>query len=286
MDSETISDRLTVGPMASTSQYSSGYSSSASSIAAGALLIAASLVMAEGLHGQEYCDTDLLSKGRDLGVHGYSNRGDRCEGTYAKVVGGTELYIASFTETFEEFNALTTSPLMVSWAAPDGFRPRIRARGIRRDLFFQMDVAPDAAGDGYAWRTDVIRSIGLNRNDIGLVAWEEREIGPFTNDLYVPLRISQRSSVPGDGIYELVIYPNEELIEVFVTLGPVGEDGTVGALIRENRPLRAVFYPAERPVRIVLDDLEEAGIYEVRIRAVGPEGDLALDPFWIYHPGR
>src|SRR5215204_7591254 len=64
------------------------------------------------LAAQVICDPAL--PGIKEGALGYRDRGDRCEGLYINPVSNTTLFVASFTEQFENFDN-TANTLLIEW---------------------------------------------------------------------------------------------------------------------------------------------------------------------------
>lgn len=230
-----------------------------------------------------YCDRGLVDRAR--GNAGYAQRGDRCEGLYVQEVAGTALFLASFVERFDDFDARSGDPLVVGWTAPDAAPVRIRARGVKRDLYYQMDTIGPRGSTSYSWSTDLLASLRLGRPDIGVLGWTEHTIGNVARELYLPLRIGERDAEAGTAAYTLLIFPNVQLDEVYVSLGLVGADGQVGDWLIEDEPLAHGFYPAERPVDLTVPQVDLSGVYEVRIRAMTSGDPIVLPPVWIYHAG-
>jgi hypothetical protein len=84
--------------------------------------------------------------------------------------------------------------------------------------------------------------------------------------------------------YELVLLPGTEFAEVFISLVKVGEDGVPKTLIWNGRPLGYGYYPADRPLIVDLQNLEDAGIYKIEIGARIRGGGTYSFDMWIYCP--
>lgn len=227
------------------------------------------------------CDRGLEALAR--GPHGYALRGDRCEGVYIQQVGGTALWVASLTESFEDYDLTSGADLIIEWAA-GGDRPiRLRAQGIKRDLYYRMDAVRPVVSRSYRWPSDVLAAQHITRGDIGLLGWIRQSLGGVDRDVYVPLRIRQHGSAAGSGGYELVLFPTVALKEVHVSLAMVESDGRPERFVQQGEPLRYGYYPAHRPVSIRLRDLGGSGIYYVEIGAEFDAGGSATLTHWIYH---
>lgn len=227
------------------------------------------------------CDEGL--KALAHGTYGYALRGDRCEGLYAQPVGGTVLWVASLTESFEEYEVTSGTALTIAWSAPGDREVKLRAQGIKAELFFRMDAARSAGTHSYRWPSDLLAAQHILRDDIGLLGWTRYAIGGIERDVYLPLRLSQHDSSATAGVEDLVLYPTAELREVYVSLSAVGQDGHTVRAIRQGQRLGYGYYPAERPVHIKLREVKDSGLYYVEIAADLTGGGSATVTFWLYH---
>jgi hypothetical protein len=249
---------------------------------AGLLVVPVLLVSGLGTTIQDSaCDEGLVDKA--YGPHGYALRGDRCEGIYVQQVGGTVLALASLTESFEDYSLASGAPLTVEWTGPAEQGVRLRARGIKHGLFYRMDTVRHPGAQSYSWPSDVLAAQHLSRKDIGVLAWTRRALGGVERDVYVPLRIAQDSAPARAPTYSLVVFPAVTLREVYVTVAMVDSYGHRVRVVQEGTPLDYGSYPAERPVRVRLPNLGEAGIYQVEIGAELASGGAATVSCFIYH---
>jgi hypothetical protein len=227
------------------------------------------------------CDTVL--QGLAHGPHGYGPRGNRCEGIYTQQVSGSTLWVASLTRSFEEYDLTSTDDLIVEWAAPDGAGVLLRAQGIKPDLYYRMDAVSPAASHAFTWPSDLLAAQRIPQGDIGVVGWTRYKLGGVDHVLLLPLSIRQhRAAAEADG-YDLVLFPTEELKEVYVSLAALGADGRPTKVIQQDKPLRYGYYPAENPVHIRLRGLGDPGIYALQIGAELVAGEPAALTYWIYH---
>lgn len=237
-------------------------------------------------HAQESpCDAGLERRAR--GAHGYALRGERCEGIYVEEVGGTVLAIASFTDSFQSYDSTSGQTLIVEWTAPGGDSLWLRARGIRRDLYYQMDAVRSSGEGSYRWEwpKDILVPQRIGRGSLGVVGWTRRTLGDLERDVFVPLRLTEQGEETGDGRYELVLFPGARLAEVYITLAAMDPNGQPRHFIRQDEPLQYGYYPAERPIRIPISDLHDPGIYYLGIGARLERGGSVALTHWIYHPG-
>jgi hypothetical protein len=248
---------------------------------AGLLGMASLLSSLQGAAQDSPCDRGLEQLSR--GPYGYRLHGDRCEGIYSREVAGTTLWVASLTEAFESYDLTSRADLIVEWTAPGDSTIRLRAEGTRRGLYYRMDAVRPAGSRSYRWPSDLLAAQHISQNDIGVLGWTRYRLGSVDRDIYIPLRISQHHPAPTAGVYDLVLFPTVTLREVYVSLAPVGPDGSPRNFIQQGKRLGYRFYPAERPVSIKLPSLGEAGVYYLEIGAdLAAGGSVALT-YWIYH---
>jgi hypothetical protein len=213
-------------------------------------------------------------------------RGTRCEGIYAQPVSGSALWVASFTRSFEEYDLTSGADLLVEWVSPGDLGIRLRAQGIKPELYYRMDAVGSATSHSFHWPSDLLAAQHISREDIGVLGWIRYSVGGVERDVYVPLRIRQHDSVPESDRYELVLFPTVELKEVYLSLAPVGSDGRPRSFIEQGKRLGYGFYPAERPVRIKLRGLGDPGLYYLEIGAELAAGGTVALTQWIYHDRR
>lgn len=242
------------------------------------------LASLEGAAQGSPCDRGLEALAR--GPHGYVLRGNRCEGVYAQQVSGSALWVASFTQFFEEYDLTSGADLLVEWAAPANLGVRLRAQGIKPELYYRMDAVDTGASHSFRWPSDLLAAQHISREDIGVLGWTRYSLGGVDRDVYVPLRIRQHKSAPETDRYELVLFPAVELKEVYLSLAAVGPDGRPRSFIEQGKRLGYGFYPAERPVRIRLRGLGDPGVYYLEIGAELAGGGTAALTYWIYHDRR
>jgi len=232
--------------------------------------------------GNSACDETLIRLAPP--GNGYRALGDRCEGVYAKQVGGTTLFLASFTESFENYDLKSQDSLTVSWSAPTDSALQIRAETVRRGRYYRMDTRRPARDTVYRWSNRVLSAEQIARPELGVLGWLRLPIGGTARQVHVPLRVKQKGTVKGCASYEVEIAPGERLKEVYISLAPVGSDGTPGAFIRQDQPLGYGFYPAEAPIKFTIDrtQLPRAGIYYLKVSARLDSGGSATKEYYLY----
>src|SRR5579863_1516285 len=78
------------------------------------LVIAARLASAQS----SPCDPHLPQPAQD--PYGYRLRGDRCEGVYIQEVSGAPLLVASWTESFADYDLTSRQQLAMEWDTAPG----------------------------------------------------------------------------------------------------------------------------------------------------------------------
>jgi len=232
--------------------------------------------------GTAACDETLLHLASP--GNGYRSMGDRCEGVYAKQVGGTTLFLASFTESFENYDLKSQDSLVVSWPAPADAALQIRAETMRRGRYYRMDTRRPAGDTAYHWSNHVLGIEQIRRRDLGILGWMHLRVGGESQLVQVPLRVEQQHHGRTCGSYELQVVPGERLKEMYTSLAPVGADGKLGSFLYQDQALGYGFYPAESPVKVLIDrsKLPRAGIYYLKLAARLDSGGSATKEYYLY----
>jgi hypothetical protein len=249
----------------------------------GMLLLLAMGLPARSFAGDAHCDPALVQPRED--AWGYRLRDDRCEGTYAREVAGRSLRVVSLTESFEDYDPASTEPVLLEWAVPGGAGVRLRAQALRHRLYYRMDTVRPARTTSYQWPPALLGRFNLRRHELGVVAWMTHDFGAGSREVYLPLRISQRTAPRRSDGYRLLLVPGVELLEVFITLTSVGPDGRAGPGILTDHALAQGYYPAERPIAVILPRLKTDGVYSLDIGATVRGGGSAALRVWLYHAG-
>jgi hypothetical protein len=230
---------------------------------------------------QVACDPSLEPSVAD--PWGYRVRGDRCEGTYAQPVAGTPLIVASFTERFDAFDPDSTSSLVLHWSAAGPGAVRLRAVALRRRFYYRMDTELPASAGSWAWPADLLSALELVRPELGVIAWTRRLSGETERDVHLPLRIGVAAAEAADATdeYALVVVPQVELTEVFVTVSRMDPDGRPADYLRDEEPLGYGYYPADRPIEIAIARPAEPGLYRVQLGARVRAGGSLTGELWF-----
>ena len=239
-------------------------------------------VFGHPLTAQVTCDPTLPAIKE--GNLGYRNRGDRCEGLYINPVSSTTLFVASFTEYFENFDNVGNT-LLVEWdKPPSNSEIHLRAQGIRPRLYYRMDAYKPGANTFFAWPSAVLSSLNIRRNDVGVIGRIKIPLGKMERYVHLPLRIRNQAESKRTGSYRLVLIPGVQLSEIFITLASVGQDGNPKQFLRKEEALGYGYYPAERAVEIPIAAPKEKGIYYIQMGAKLKSGGTKAIEFWFYNP--
>lgn len=229
------------------------------------------------------CDPDLDQSATDQ--LGYRLRGDRCEGRYIQEVGSTILFLVSLTEFFEDYDLDSGEDLIVEWTAPADQNIHLRARSLRRPPYYRMDTARPSNSTVYNWPTDLLSSFEISRRDLGVIGWMTSSVGRTEQDVFLPLRISQKGSATQSDTYTMVLWPGKELTEVYISLAPVNANGSLGEFIKDGEALEYGYYPAEQGIEFEISGMQAPGVYYLEINAELESGGGVTIEHWFYHAG-
>ncbi len=229
------------------------------------------------------CDSALLGRARG-GSFGYAPRGDRCEGLYSRqVAGGTVLYLVSLTEAFGDYDPRTADTLIVEWSGAGDGALRLRAEGVRPELYYRMDAGRPGSAGSFRWPTTVLVSQRIPRRDIGVVGWTTRSLGGSAREVYVPLRIAPRGRTAPCGTPRLALWPGRRLDSLTMSVASVSASGVQSAWIREDEELGEGYYPAQDTISVLLSGLAP-GTYVVRFVAFPRGGAPTPVSYYIQRP--
>lgn len=235
------------------------------------------------LSAQNRCDPSLPQiPNNPLSYH---DIGDRCEGIYIEQVGGTTLRIVSLIDFFDNYDLKSGKPIYINWDKPPGNSViRLRAQGIKRKLYYRMDTYCSHDSASFKWSSNILASLNILKNDIGVAASTRYLIGKTEHDVYLPVRISQETKADDKNNLNLVLLPGEELGEVFISTAKIGADGRTEKFIKDGEKLGYGYYPADRSIEIPLTQLNGIGTYYTQIGATLKSGGTASIEIWFYNP--
>jgi hypothetical protein len=234
------------------------------------------------LVAQVTCDPSL--PGVREGALGYRDRGDRCEGLYINPVSSTTLFVASFTEYFENFDN-TTNTILIEWDKPPANNEiHLRAQGIQPRLYYRMDAYKPGTATFFAWPSGVVSSLNIKRSDVGVIGRMKIPVGNTERFVYLPLRIRSQAEAKRTGTYKLILIPGVQLTEIYVTLAAIGQNGDPQQFLKTEEALGYGYYPAERAVDIPIATPKQKGIYYLKLGAKIKSGGTKTVEFWFYNP--
>ncbi|MCP4404561.1 MAG: hypothetical protein GY801_45575 [bacterium] len=220
----------------------------------------------------------------------YQVRGDRCEGRYAVnsqfwIFSGV-LRVVSFVESFEEYALGSGQDLLVEWSLPQPKEVSLRADALQAELYYRMDATPPANVTRYHWSTDILQALSISRNELGVIGWASYKFSNgMVEEVYLPLRITQSPPTKASSSYRIVIWPTQELNEVFVSVATLGSDGSPKNFILDGKALGYGYYPKERGIHFDIPKPEKPGIYYLQIGATFGKGGVVNIEHWFYHAG-
>lgn len=230
------------------------------------------------------CDPALVSKSQN--PMSYRLRGNRCEGIYAQEVSSVSLDIRSLVRPPGSFDPSREPEVTLRWKAPPGSRRpvRLRAFSLKERNYYRMDTAVAANYGGYRWLTEIVASVGLKRDEIGLVAWTNMPgPGGSTREVYLPVRVGGAAfTQPG---YKVGIVPSARLREVRITLSRLDSQGDGAEVLRQDEELGYGFYPSGQLIAFPTGRLRDAGFYRLEIAAQSAAGPPVKETVEFYHPG-
>ncbi|HSG39216.1 MAG TPA: hypothetical protein VLE27_06230 [Thermoanaerobaculia bacterium] len=239
-------------------------------------------VLAVPAGGGSHCDPALVSESKN--PMSYRLRGNRCEGIYAQEVSSVSLDIRSLVKTPGLFDPSREPAVVLKWKAPPAsVRPvRVRAFSLKDREYFRMDTAVPANYGGYRWPTEIVASVGLKREEIGLVAWTTLPgPGGSAREVYLPLHAGRAAAAkPG---YQVAIVPSARLKEVRITLSRLDDRGSVAEVLRRDEELGFGFYPSGKPIEFPTGKLGETGFYRLEIAVKPVSGPPVKEDVELYH---
>ena len=232
------------------------------------------------------CDPGLPVASKDS--LSYQLRGDRCEGRYTmssqvRIFSGV-LRVVSFVEHFEEYHPGSDQDLRIEWSVPQPKEIALRASGLQTGLYYRMDVNPSANTTNYSWPTDILQALQISRNELGLIGWASYKFSNgMVKDVYLPLRITQNSPAKSSSNYQVVIWPTQELSEVFVSVASLDSDGSPRNFILDGEELGYGYYPKDRGIHFEIPKPPKTGVYYLEIGASLKDGGGVNIEDWFYH---
>jgi hypothetical protein len=273
-----------VGRSTSTLYFSSDISSDMRRTSFRGLFIAAMLGISWSAVAADPCDPGLIQPKQD--PNAYQFRGDRCEGIYLQpLAGSAALLFASFTEAFQAFDPRADRSLQLEWIPVEGAGPtRLRAYGLRSRQYYRMDADRPAGMRSYSWPTTILSNLDLSRELLGVIAWNEVNVGSQSRRVHLPLRIGAETARVDLWAYQLILVANVELTEVSLTLTLVDDAGRDRHVYLREHPLGYGYYPPNQGIRVPITGLNQSGFHRLKVAAKQRDRGSSTDEFWFYHP--
>ncbi len=213
----------------------------------------------------------------------YHRTGDYCEGMYPIEVGATQLLTVSLTDAVDDVDLHADAPIHIDWIDARSDVTYLTGTYLGA-VPYDLDVKPDLRRS-FDWPTTGVRKVARNIDELGFLVWTKR-LGQSAR-LYFPARIHQGGpGAPRPAQPRVVVVPGTQLEQLRVTIGSADEQGHLRTKLVDGRDGGSVFYPANTPVVLQLDELAVAptGYYLVEVTARASSGILvpALD-HWLYH---
>jgi hypothetical protein len=232
------------------------------------------------------CDPDLLALSNKDPLS-YQTRGNRCEGLYARKVGGSaNVLLASLTSAFPDFSAASVSTLHLSWSPPQpAGNVSLRASSLKYKLYYQMDTSQPGIPAHFDWSLALLKKVDVLRDELGLLAWMATPAVGISRTVYLPVTVELGKSTanpPHPATIQAILVPSIELDELYYS---VSRYPTSGAPVRviDRRSVGNGFYPAERALKLGFKVDPEAAFYSVSlVGKIALSGGSVGTTFWFY----
>lgn len=234
------------------------------------------------------CDANLIAPPED--PLGYQEREDRCEGRFLRSVASPVLLLFSLIESVEKYDPGSEQPLTLEWRFPQGQRLNLRAHGLQAAsprLFYRMDATRTSETASFRWSSEILHALNITASDLGVVAWVAYPMNGVEREIYLPLRLGQQQTPGASDRYEVVLWPGQELTEVYVSLATVDSQGAPVEFLWDGKALAYGYYPPERGIAfdILKTELQRPGVYYLEIGAILRGGGVFTLEQRFYHAG-
>jgi hypothetical protein len=250
------------------------------------LLISVVLVLLVGpiLADSQDCDRELpQGKGPD----DYRDRGDRCEGLYARKVSGSgkTVHLLSFSAATPIFDPKHDDLAILRWQVLPGSAPvHVRAQSLAESkLFYRMDALPVASSSEFRWKTLLLRKLGLQASEVGVYAWASHEIGGVSEIVLLPIHFSKEVATDG---YKILLMLERGVSSLRVSVYKTSPQGGFGPL-QSSKGLKAeALRPQLTLPSIVLPFPAAAGLYILQAKANENTTEEISETWFFFHPGK
>jgi hypothetical protein len=214
------------------------------------------------------------------GPLGYRVRGDRCEGLYETLVALGTIQPVSLV--------LAEQPIplglyRLTWSRTATMAlVHVQAVTFKPDVFYRMDA--QVKGSEYRWPTDLLRQLGIQANELGVLATREETINGQPQPVYLPVDLRGAGSSPR-GRYALRVATSEDLAELYLSVtGPIAA-GQAGKPLVAERRIGGPYRSSTAPIWVPLDlSPAEPGLYQVRLAGkLANRGGGTTSSFYLRH---
>lgn len=239
------------------------------------------LVLPLALEAQPPCDPHLRPATRSH--YPYGPRGNRCEGLYElELANSRDLPIVGLMVTGPNRRFRDQRQIRLLWASSP--QPTtVRANSLRIRTYYRLDVAMAPASRSFTWPALIPAALGLERSDIGLLAWRPDRGAP-DGRLYVPVALDSAAIGGPARRLELILMPEADFVEVRFTLHRLGAAG-VEVVGYATRDVGLPYYVQSVPIRIPLSEGGplEHGDYQIEVTARRASGGSVVQRFRFRH---
>jgi hypothetical protein len=214
---------------------------------------------------------------------------DRCEGTYdPQRSTDPPLLLTSYTSVREPFDPAKDRNVQLSWSSPGNPGVRIRGYSLRRgdQLVYQMDAFRDPGKVPFQWPLDVVRDVGLQNPELGILGWAAYNTPRGSRDVYLPLEVTRSGTGKGTvRAAEILIMPSYSLNKVTLEVESLNADFSTAATLVADQELTDVSREANIPIRLAAKHLKitKTGYYYVSVGARITDGPSVALPFFLYY---
>lgn len=276
-----------------------------------ATLILVMLILTRPVFSNPFlCDKQL--QGTSDIQYGYRQRGNRCEGIYAKAVSLTALQVVSLTTAYSDFNTDSGKPVQLTWRSPkhstikmindqqSNYLVHLRGQSLKRRLYYRMDTQRTLSEHQFDWPVFLLHALSIKKSKLGISAWVRGTIAGVEQTIYLPLELRQEEEtialsspfepVPSNETnprkryeYRMVIIPGQDLEEVYITITALNENGDLGESVIQALQLNYGNYPAERPISIGFSVPIDESLYLIEIGATLISGGVTATNLILYN---
>lgn len=209
-----------------------------------------------------YCLWDGVANVR--GPHRYMDRGDRCEGLYAKLaaeVGSLTLVGATRLRSIPD----SAGSLTLAWAASPGDSVWLVSESTKPRIPFRMSSLRVGPTRGFDWSLELARSEGLTAASLATLAWSSRPVGGSVSRVYLPLTLTTPGAGKLTDSVALRLMSSVELTALSISAGLVERDGQVKQWLLHDRKLENAYTTRDQPIVVVVPRVPMASVLRVLI---------------------